>query len=124
MQAPVLLRLVFHDAGTFLEAAGDGGANASIRFELSRPENSGLNRGWSVIEAIRKKLQGTPAAWLSNADIIALAGAHAVKMTGGPSIEVPVGDPEPAVASQPVACCTSLYIASQLEARPAHSLHE
>lgn len=91
LQAPVLLRLVFHDAGTFLQAAGDGGANASVRLELSRPENKGLNRGWGVVEAIKKELQGTPAAWLSYADIIALAGAHAVSSTGGPAMEVPVG---------------------------------
>ena len=87
-----MLRLVFHDAGTFLAAAGDGGANASVRFELSRPENSGLNRGWGVIEAAKKNLQGTAAAWLSYADIVALAGAYAVGVTGGPSIDVPVGE--------------------------------
>lgn len=50
MQAPVLLRLVFHDAGTFLQSAGNGGANASIRFELKRPENTGLNR-YQLIQA-------------------------------------------------------------------------
>lgn len=49
-QAPVLLRLVFHDSGTYSEEARNGGANASVRFELKRPENSGLNRGWKVIE--------------------------------------------------------------------------
>ncbi len=42
MQAPVLLRLVFHDAGTYAAATGDGGANGSLRFELDRPENRGL----------------------------------------------------------------------------------
>ena len=93
MQAPVLLRLVFHDAGTFLESASNGGANASIRFELKRPENTGLNRGWALIQAIKKELEGTPAAWLSHADLIALAGAHAVATTGGPVMDVPVGMP-------------------------------
>lgn len=92
MQAPVLLRLVFHDAGTYLQSAGNGGANASVRFELSRPENTGLNRGWSVIEAVKKNLQGTPGAELSNADLIALAGAYAVAVTGGPTIDLPVGE--------------------------------
>lgn len=38
----MLLRLVFHDAGTFAAASGDGGANGSLRFELDRPENRGL----------------------------------------------------------------------------------
>ena len=45
-QAPVMVRLVFHDAGSYSAAAGDGGLNASIRFELDRPDNFGLKRGW------------------------------------------------------------------------------
>ena len=47
-QAPVLLRLAFHDAATYELAPRDGGANASVQFELSRPENTGLRRGWYV----------------------------------------------------------------------------
>ena len=46
LQAPVLLRLAFHDAATHEVAAGDGGANASVQYEFSRPENMGLKRGW------------------------------------------------------------------------------
>ena len=42
----------------------------------------------NVIEATAKKLQGTPAEGLSRADLIALAGAHAVRITGGPQIKV------------------------------------
>jgi L-ascorbate peroxidase len=94
-KAPVLLRLVFHDAGTFDASAKDGGANASVRLELDRPENGGLKRGWRVIEAIRKELSSSAknaaaasplplASLLSDADLIALAGAHAVVVTGGP----------------------------------------
>lgn len=45
-QAPVLLRLAFHDAATHRVSRGDGGANASIQFEFDRPENTGLKRGW------------------------------------------------------------------------------
>eukprot|EP00798_Chlamydomonas_sp_ICE-L_P017487 gene17487-23792_t len=45
----VALRLVFHDAGTFDKASGDGGLNASIQFELGRPESFGLKRGWNII---------------------------------------------------------------------------
>ena len=37
-------------------------------------------------------MQGTPAAGkVSAADLIALAGAQAVQMTGGPDIDVPIG---------------------------------
>ena len=46
LQAPVLLRLAFHDAATFETSAGDGGANASVQYEFARPENRGLKRGW------------------------------------------------------------------------------
>jgi len=119
-KAPVLLRLVFHDAGTFDRAAGDGGANGSVRLELDRPENGGLKRGWRVIEATRRELEKQAAAsggggsgglggggggnaaktaaattagqaaaglasLLSDGDLIALAGAHAVEVTGGPA---------------------------------------
>lgn len=91
-KAPVMLRLVFHDAGTYSKPAGDGGPNASVRFELERPENFGLKRGWRVIEATAEKLQGTAAEGaVSFADLIALAGARSVRITGGPDIDVLVG---------------------------------
>lgn len=36
MQAPLLLRLVFHDAGTFRAASRDGGLNASIQYACNK----------------------------------------------------------------------------------------
>jgi len=89
----VLLRLVFHDAGTFSASQGQGGANASVQFELKRPENSGLNRGWKVIEQTMQELRETVAeGHVSLADLIALGGAYAVKVTGGPDIPVKIGE--------------------------------
>ena len=111
----MLLRLAFHDAGTFSLAEGNGGANGSIRLELQRPENQGahlimrraasgpctmlspmhtcvgLKRGINVINDAMQQLQGTPAQGLSTADMIALAAAEAVRMTGGPAIRMPIG---------------------------------
>lgn len=52
-----MLRLVFHDAGTFRAATRDGGLNASIQYELDRPENKGLKRAWNVVLDIHKQLQ-------------------------------------------------------------------
>ncbi len=93
MQAPVLLRLAFHDAGTFSQSQGQGGANASVIFELKRPENSGLARAWKVIEQTSQELKGTAAEGrVSLADLIALGGAYAVSVTGGPSIKVHIGE--------------------------------
>lgn len=98
-KAPVMLRLVFHDAGTYDAASGTGGPNASVRFELDRPENFGLKRGWGVIDAAAKKLKGTPAEGaVGLADLVALAGARAVRITGGPDIAVPVGRADAAAA--------------------------
>ena len=165
LQAPVLLRLAFHDAATHEVAAGDGGANASVQYEFSRPENTGLKRGWCgladdtgpelcsacfiaapvcrsqilmmhllesfcvtknsmclllllvmhgckslfgwlvavscnyfstcrrVIENVMQNLEGTAAEGrVSFADLIALGGAYAVLITGGPSIDMSIGE--------------------------------
>lgn len=43
----------------------------------------------SVIEAAASKLRGTAAEGaVSKADLVALAGAYAVRITGGPAIQV------------------------------------
>lgn len=87
-----MLRLVFHDSGTHNTAAGNGGANASIQYELERPENFGLKRGWKVVQQAMNNIQGTAAEGVvSHADMIALVGAYAVGLCGGPLISVPVG---------------------------------
>ena len=89
-----MLRLVFHDSGTYSAAARDGGANASIQHELDRPENFGLKRGWKVIQTAMANIKGTPAEGLVGwADMVALVGAYAVAMCGGPAISVPIGQP-------------------------------
>lgn len=43
-KAAGVLRLVFHDAGTFGIDEKIGGMNGSILFELDRPENKGLKK--------------------------------------------------------------------------------
>jgi L-ascorbate peroxidase len=104
-----MLRLAFHDSGTYSVAAGDGGANGSVRLELGRPENTGLKRGWGVIEKTEAALVGTVAEGrVSQADLVALAGAYAVCVTGGPDIRVPVGEgtrrPPPLEPRAPAVC--------------------
>ena len=51
-----------------------------------------MQRGWRVLEAVNAELRGSAAEGrLSYADLVALGGAWAVRATGGPAIEVPVG---------------------------------
>jgi L-ascorbate peroxidase len=57
VQGPVLLRLAYHDAATYSIKDGKGGTNASIQFEFDRPENTGLKRGWGVIQQVRDHWQ-------------------------------------------------------------------
>jgi L-ascorbate peroxidase len=59
VKAPVLLRMAFHDAATYRLFDGQGGPNASVQFELDRPENIGLKRGWSnVVEVSLMQVLG------------------------------------------------------------------
>ncbi|XP_061341024.1 putative L-ascorbate peroxidase 6 isoform X3 [Gastrolobium bilobum] len=85
-KAAGVLRLVFHDAGTFEIDDNTGGMNGSIVYELERPENAGLiksvKKAKTQIDAIQ------PVSW---ADVIAVAGAEAVEVCGGPPIQVSLG---------------------------------
>ena len=81
-KCPAVLRLVFHDAGTYLESAKDGGMNASVRYELNRPESFGLKRGLNVVKSAYDALDGTAAEGkVSFADMISCAGAYAYYVT-------------------------------------------
>jgi catalase (peroxidase I) len=75
----------FHDSLPFDTRTKRGGANGSIRMETSRGENFGLERAVSFLRPIQDV---TNMTW---GDIVALAGARAVAVTGGPVIDVPMG---------------------------------
>ncbi len=87
--APPLLRLAFHDAGTYDVKTHTGGAHGAIHLqaEMSRPENT----GWSAvaIELLAQVKDRYPD--LPWADLIALGGAAAVEKCGGPTIRVGLG---------------------------------
>ncbi|XP_059274744.1 putative L-ascorbate peroxidase 6 isoform X1 [Lycium ferocissimum] len=88
-KAAGVLRLVFHDAGTFEIDEKVGGMNGSIVFELDRPENKGLKKSLKILEKAKSQIDLVqPVSW---ADIIALAGAEAVSLCGGPSIPIQLG---------------------------------
>ncbi|KAL2622123.1 hypothetical protein R1flu_002328 [Riccia fluitans] len=88
-KAAGVLRLVFHDAGTFNLATSKGGMNGSVVLELDRPENQGLNRSVKVLSKVKAALE--PDIQVSWADLIAVAGAEALSICGGPKIDVKLG---------------------------------
>lgn len=100
---PILVRLAWHDAGTFDASLAAwpacGGANGSIRFqaELEHGANAGLAKGINVyLMPIHKR---HPA--VSWADLIQLGSACAVAHAGGPAIPMRYGR----VDVPDAACC-------------------
>ncbi|KAG8087928.1 hypothetical protein GUJ93_ZPchr0010g11084 [Zizania palustris] len=88
-KAAGMVRLVFHDAGTFDIADKSGGMNGSIIYEVDRPENTGLNKSIKVLGKAKEVIDRVqPVSW---ADLIAVAGAEAVALCGGPEIPVRLG---------------------------------
>lgn len=88
-KAAGMLRMAFHDAGTYDLMDHTGGMNGSIIYELDRPENAGLNRSLKILEKVKEEVNKIhQVSW---ADLIAVAGAEAVFLCGGPSIPVKIG---------------------------------
>jgi len=79
--APIMLRLAFHDAGTFDAKAKTGGPNGTIRMELSAPPNNGIKVAVDLCEPVKAKHPK-----VTYADIYQLAGIVAVLVTGGPDM--------------------------------------
>ncbi|KAG2240779.1 hypothetical protein Bca4012_022190 [Brassica carinata] len=86
--APIMLRLAWHDAGTYDAKKKTGGPNGSIRFndELNRPHNKGLEKAVAFCEEVKAKHPR-----VSYADLYQLAGVVAVEVTGGPTIQFTPG---------------------------------
>ncbi|RZC66725.1 hypothetical protein C5167_010412 [Papaver somniferum] len=82
--APIMLRLAWHDAGTYDAKTKTGGPNGSIRHdsELKHGANTGLNIAIEICEEVKKKHPK-----ITYADLYQLAGVVAVKVTGGPTID-------------------------------------
>ncbi|KAL8133608.1 L-ascorbate peroxidase 3-like [Apium graveolens] len=82
--APIMLRLAWHDAGTYDAKTKTGGPNGSIRNEqeIKHAANSGLQIAIQLCEEIKAK---NPR--ITYADLYQLAGVVAVEVTGGPSID-------------------------------------
>eukprot|EP00899_Mesostigma_viride_P013965 jgi/Mesvir1/2256/Mv19303-RA.1 len=89
---PILVRLGWHDSGTFdkdiKEFPQRGGANGSLRFdaELKHGANAGLVNAVKMIEPIKQKYPD-----VSYADLFQLASAVAIELAGGPKIDMKYG---------------------------------
>jgi L-ascorbate peroxidase len=82
--APIMLRLAWHDAGTYDVNTKTGGANGSIRYEeeYTHGSNAGLKIAIDLLEPIKAK-----SPKITYADLYQLAGVVAVEVTGGPTVE-------------------------------------
>jgi len=89
---PILLRLAWSDAGTYDHTVKawpqQGGANGSIRFEgeLDKSGNVGLSKAIALLEPVKERYP--IVSW---ADLIQMAGAVAVEISGGPAIDMVYG---------------------------------
>ncbi|KAK3028489.1 hypothetical protein RJ639_040058 [Escallonia herrerae] len=81
--APIMLRLAWHDAGTYDVNTKTGGPNGSIRNEeeFSHGSNNGLKIAIDFCEEIKSKHPK-----ITYADLYQLAGVVAVEVTGGPTV--------------------------------------
>ncbi|XP_059439078.1 L-ascorbate peroxidase 3-like [Corylus avellana] len=82
--AAIMLRLAWHDAGTYDATRKTGGPNGSIRTEkeLKHGANAGLEIAVRLCEKVKAKHPK-----ITYADLYQLAGIVAVEVTGGPSID-------------------------------------
>lgn len=85
---PIMVRLAWHDAGTYNAEDGSGGANASIRFkpEAEHDANNGLSKAREFLEPIKEKYPD-----ISYADLYQLASVAAIEYAGGPKIPFRMG---------------------------------
>ncbi|CAN4083456.1 unnamed protein product [Withania somnifera] len=82
--APIMLRLAWHDAGTYDAKTRTGGPDGSIRNEVEykHAANSGLKIAIDLCEEIKARHPK-----ITYADLYQLAGVVAVEVTGGPTID-------------------------------------
>lgn len=90
---PVMVRLAWHDAGTFdvnikAEWPKAGGANGSIRFdpEIQHGANAGLQSAHNLLLPIKEAFPS-----VSFADLYQMASARAIETASGPSLGIRYG---------------------------------
>ena len=87
--APILVRLAWHDSGTFDSVDGSGGSRAAQRFdegESTDPANAGLGIARGLLRPFKQRY-----APVSNADLWSLAAVVAISESGGPTVRFRAG---------------------------------
>ncbi|CAM8990798.1 unnamed protein product [Rhodiola kirilowii] len=92
-----MLRLAWHDAGTYDCKSKTGGPNGSIRNEeeYSHGANNGLTIALNFCEEVKAKYPK-----ITFADLYQLAGVVAVEVTGGPTIDFVPGRKDSKVSTK------------------------
>ncbi|KAJ8504637.1 hypothetical protein OPV22_005523 [Ensete ventricosum] len=95
--APIMLRLAWHDAGTYDVKTKTGGPNGSIRLEeeYSHGSNAGLKIAIDLLEPVKAKHPK-----ITYADLYQLAGVVAVEITGGPTVPFAPGRKDSSVCPE------------------------
>eukprot|EP00190_Bangiopsis_sp_CCMP1999_P007649 CAMPEP_0198725284 /NCGR_PEP_ID=MMETSP1475-20131203/2613_1 /TAXON_ID= ORGANISM="Unidentified sp., Strain CCMP1999" /NCGR_SAMPLE_ID=MMETSP1475 /ASSEMBLY_ACC=CAM_ASM_001111 /LENGTH=254 /DNA_ID=CAMNT_0044487031 /DNA_START=168 /DNA_END=935 /DNA_ORIENTATION=+ len=85
---PIMVRLAWHDAGTYHKDMGVPGPDASIRFveEKGHGANKGLDWAMDKLEPLKKKFPD-----ISYADLYQYASVVAIEHAGGPKIPFHLG---------------------------------
>ena len=90
---PILVRLAWHDSGTFdkdidADWPSAGGAVGSIRFEpeIKHGANAGLSGAIELLEPVKLAYPS-----VSYADLFQMAAARAIETAGGPKIPMRYG---------------------------------
>lgn len=90
--APIMVRLAWHDSGNYDSRITSfpecGGANSSILFdpEINYGANAGLTKAVNYLKPFKAKFP--EVSW---ADLIQMASACAIQVTGGPVIDMKYG---------------------------------
>ncbi|KAF9064896.1 heme peroxidase [Rhodocollybia butyracea] len=92
------LRIAYHDMSTHNVDDGSGGLDASIQFELDRPQNVGEGMAQSLSDFSSAQ---TVAPMFGTADTIALGAVIAVQACGGPFIPFRAGRVDASEAGPP-----------------------
>ncbi|KAI7737951.1 hypothetical protein M8C21_015144 [Ambrosia artemisiifolia] len=90
-----MLRLAWHDAGTYIAKTNIGGPDGSIRFEVEYRQ--GANNGLKIAIDLCEEVKSMHPR-ITYADLYQLAGVVAVEVTGGPDINFVAGRKESTIS--------------------------